>query len=114
MATAAAARIVFMDEEAQRATQASFEERSESFNYKIDLEAERRKQLENLAKRGTPEYDASCKVEESCREPPKDLAGALARFGEDLANVENGFTSAEKMEKLGREPTAMTRDMLRF
>ena len=54
----------------------------DSFNYTIDLEAERRKQLDNLRKRGTDAYDASCKVEESCREPPKTFGQALARFGE--------------------------------
>ena len=86
----------------------------DSFNYTIDLEAERRKQRDNLRKRGTDAYDASCKVEESCREPPKTFGQALARFGEDLANVENGYTSAEKMEKLGMEPNAMTREMMRL
>eukprot|EP00470_Lotharella_oceanica_P004090 CAMPEP_0170169950 /NCGR_PEP_ID=MMETSP0040_2-20121228/2894_1 /TAXON_ID=641309 /ORGANISM="Lotharella oceanica, Strain CCMP622" /LENGTH=171 /DNA_ID=CAMNT_0010409005 /DNA_START=13 /DNA_END=528 /DNA_ORIENTATION=- len=71
---------------------------------KIDFGEEVRKQRENLAKKGTAEYDDSCKPENPCRDPPKDAAEAVARLLSDINNAEMGMMSKEKLRRLGRDP----------
>ena len=95
----------------------------------MDCDADRRefarKQIENLAARaaGLPTADTSCKVEEACT---TDILGVRARGmrarraraarGAPLTTVPgaapqaavsglNGFTTGEKLAKMGRDPT---------
>uniref|UniRef100_A0A6V3SMV1 Uncharacterized protein n=1 Tax=Lotharella globosa TaxID=91324 RepID=A0A6V3SMV1_9EUKA len=71
---------------------------------KIDFAEEVRKQQENLAKKGTSEYDNSCKPENPCRDPPKNAGEAMARLLSDINNAEMGMMSKEKLRRLGRDP----------
>lgn len=71
----------------------------------IDLGAERRRQLDNLARRGTEAYDATCTVEASCREPPSSIGEAVGRLFSDINNSEIGFSSPEKMAQMGLDPS---------
>eukprot|EP00899_Mesostigma_viride_P003089 jgi/Mesvir1/12781/Mv26054-RA.1 len=72
----------------------------------IDRQAERRKQMANAALRGTSDYDDTCRVEDSCREKPKDIGEAAARMWEYLNNAELGLSSAEKLEKMGMDTSS--------
>eukprot|EP00465_Bigelowiella_longifila_P004071 CAMPEP_0185268280 /NCGR_PEP_ID=MMETSP1359-20130426/36669_1 /TAXON_ID=552665 /ORGANISM="Bigelowiella longifila, Strain CCMP242" /LENGTH=199 /DNA_ID=CAMNT_0027858983 /DNA_START=102 /DNA_END=701 /DNA_ORIENTATION=+ len=71
---------------------------------KIDFAEEVRKQKENLAKKGTSEYDDTCKPENPCRDPPKNAGEALNRLLSDINNAEMGMMSREKLRRLGRDP----------
>mmetsp|Transcript_15182 Transcript_15182/g.21231 ORF Transcript_15182/g.21231 Transcript_15182/m.21231 type:complete len:209 (-) Transcript_15182:192-818(-) len=71
---------------------------------KIDFAEEVRKQKENLAKKGTDEYDNTCKPENPCRDPPKNAGEALNRLLSDINNAEMGMMSREKLRRLGRDP----------
>jgi len=64
---------------------------------KIDFAEEVRKQKENLAKKGTDEYDNTCKPENPCRDPPKNAGEALNRLLSDINNAEMGMMSREKV-----------------
>ena len=49
-----------------------------------------------------PSYRA---VEESCLDKPKDLGEAIGRMFEIMNDSEMGFSSSEKMQKMGRDST---------
>jgi len=69
-----------------------------------DRAAYRQKQLDNLKKRGTSEYDATCKIEEPCTPKATNLGEALDRMFSMMSDAELGISSNEKLSAMGLDP----------
>jgi len=89
--------------EVAAATRARDEAVESSFQ-KTDFAAIREAQLRNLALRGTAGYDATCRVEDSCMPPPRDVGEAVTRMFDYMQDAELGISQDRKLRAMGLDP----------